>query len=108
METPAFAARKAPARRMSFTPDDLEFVFLSFEGPDQPYAQAGGLGVRVTHLTRALARHGFQTHLVFVGDPALPGGETREKRLPPPPSLVPMDQRLAPGRRLRRRDRQGP
>ena len=63
---------------MSFTPDNLEFVFLSFEGPDQPYAQAGGLGVRVTQLTRALARHGFQTHLVFVGDPALPGGETRE------------------------------
>ena len=25
---------------MSFTPHDLEFVFLSFEGPDQPYAQA--------------------------------------------------------------------
>ena len=78
MEPPAVAARKASARRMSFTPDDLEFVFLSFEGPDQPYAQAGGLGVRVTQLTRALARHGFQTHLVFVGDPALPGGETRE------------------------------
>ena len=78
MEAPAFAACKAPACRMSFTPDDLEFVFLSFEGPDQPYAQAGGLGVRVTHLTQALARNGFQTHLVFVGDPALPATEARE------------------------------
>ena len=63
---------------MSFTPDDLEFVFLSFEGPDQPYAQAGGLGVRVAQLTRALAKHGFDTHLIFVGDPSLPGTETRE------------------------------
>ena len=63
---------------MSFTPHDLEFVFLSFEGPDQPYAQAGGLGVRVAQLTRALAKHGFDTHLIFVGDPSLPGTETRE------------------------------
>ena len=64
--------------RMSFTPQDLEFVFLSFEGPDQPYSQAGGLGVRVTQLTRALARNGFDAHLIFVGDPALPATETRE------------------------------
>jgi glycosyltransferase involved in cell wall biosynthesis len=63
---------------MSFAPQDLEFVFLSFEGPDQPYSQAGGLGVRVTQLTRALARNGFDTHLIFVGDPELPGTETRE------------------------------
>ncbi len=63
---------------MSFTPQDLEFVFLSFEGPDQPYSQAGGLGVRVTQLTRALARNGFETHLIFVGDPTLPGTDERE------------------------------
>ena len=32
--------------------------------------RAGGLGVRVTELTRELAAHGFPTHLYFVGDPA--------------------------------------
>jgi len=61
-----------------FGPDNLEFVVLSFEGPDQPYSQAGGLGVRVTHLTATLARLGFVTHLFFVGDPELPGYEERE------------------------------
>ena len=63
---------------MRFTPANLEIVFLSFEGPDQPYAQAGGLGVRVAQFTRALARRGFRTHLIFVGDPDLPGVEERE------------------------------
>ncbi len=61
-----------------FTPENTEFVLLSFEGPDQPYSQAGGLGVRVTNLATALARLGFQTHLFFVGDPDLPGFEERE------------------------------
>ena len=63
---------------MRFTPDNLEIVFLSFEGPDQPYSQAGGLGVRVTQFTRALAQVGFHTHLIFVGDPDLPSYEARE------------------------------
>ncbi|MCA9874034.1 MAG: glycosyltransferase [Anaerolineales bacterium] len=54
----------------------LSFCLLSFEGPDS-YAQAGGLGVRITHLAETLARRGFQTHLLFVGDPAAPGRETR-------------------------------
>lgn len=63
---------------MRFTPDNLEIVSLAFEGPDQPYSQAGGLGVRVSQLTRALAQAGFRTHLLFVGDPNLPGYETRE------------------------------
>ncbi len=63
---------------LQFTPDNLEIVFLSFEGPDQPYAQAGGLGVRVSNFTRALARAGFATHLFFVGDPDLPDYEPRE------------------------------
>ena len=58
-------------------PSNLEFVILSFEGPDQPYSQAGGLGVRVTNLTAALAAKGFATHLFFVGDPDLPGYEER-------------------------------
>ncbi len=39
-----------------FTPENTEFVILSFEGPDQPYSQAGGLGVRVSNLSIALAR----------------------------------------------------
>lgn len=52
------------------------FAVLSFEGPDR-YAQAGGLGVRVTHLAETLARRGFVTHHVFVGDPAAPGLELR-------------------------------
>jgi len=58
-------------------PENTVFVSLSFEGPDQ-YAQAGGLGVRVAELDAALAAQGFETHLVFVGDPTLPGREERE------------------------------
>jgi glycosyltransferase involved in cell wall biosynthesis len=52
----------------ALTPDNTEFVVVSFEGPD-PYCRAGGLGVRVAELTHALATHGFDTHLYFVGDP---------------------------------------
>ncbi len=58
----------------SLNPQNTEFVVLSFEGPD-PYARAGGLGVRVMELTRALADRGFDTHLYFVGDPAAPAVE---------------------------------
>src|SRR5438067_6375405 len=61
-----------------FTPDNLEFVVLCFEGPDQPYSLAGGLGVRVAELSQALAQQGFSTHLIFVGDPSLPGREDLE------------------------------
>ena len=62
------------------TPDTLEFVVLSFEGPDQ-YAMAGGLGVRMKELTLELARQGFRTHLVFVGDPRLPPQESPSENL---------------------------
>jgi glycosyltransferase involved in cell wall biosynthesis len=62
---------------MIFTPDRTVFVVLSFEGPDL-YSQAGGLGVRVKGLSRALAKRGYDTHLYFVGDPDLPGEETLE------------------------------
>jgi glycosyltransferase involved in cell wall biosynthesis len=62
---------------MIFTPDRTVFVALSFEGPDI-YSQAGGLGVRVKGLTRALARRGYNTHFYFIGDPDLPGEETLE------------------------------
>lgn len=51
-----------------------QFHVLSFEGPD-PYARAGGLATRVEGLVGALAGLGFETHLWFVGDPALPGHE---------------------------------
>jgi glycosyltransferase involved in cell wall biosynthesis len=57
------------------TPDTLDFVLLSFEGPDQ-YAMAGGLGVRMKELALELARQGFRTHLVFIGDPSLPAEES--------------------------------
>jgi hypothetical protein len=53
------------------------FVILSFEGPDV-YSQAGGLGVRVKGLSRALAQLGYQTYLYFCGDPDLPGEEDQE------------------------------
>jgi len=62
-----------------FTPENLEFLLLSFEGPDRPYSLAGGLGVRVDELSQALAQCGFVTHLIFVGDPDLPGHEVREE-----------------------------
>jgi glycosyltransferase involved in cell wall biosynthesis len=57
-----------------FTPESLEVVMVSFEGPDQ-YSQAGGLGVRARELCRAFAALGFRTTLVFVGDPDKPGVE---------------------------------
>ncbi len=71
------ASSPADAGRRGITPATAEFVILSFEGPDQPYAQAGGLGVRVTELSQALAAAGFRTTLVFIGDPALPWIEQR-------------------------------
>jgi glycosyltransferase involved in cell wall biosynthesis len=52
------------------------FVILAFEGPD-PYARAGGLGVRVSELAQALGEAGHSVHLLFVGDPSLPGEEVR-------------------------------
>jgi glycosyltransferase involved in cell wall biosynthesis len=55
-------------------PDQVEFVLLSFEGPD-PYSLAGGLGVRITNLALSLAAQGFLTHLIFIGSPDLPGRE---------------------------------
>ncbi len=62
------------------TPETLQFVLLSFEGPDE-YAMAGGLGVRMKELALELARQGFRTHLLFVGDPDLPGREDPRENL---------------------------
>lgn len=52
----------------------MQIHLLSFEGPDG-YARAGGLASRVEGLTEALAAHGFDTHLWFVGDPRRPAHE---------------------------------
>src|SRR5262249_36918213 len=59
----------------SIEPGNTEFVLLSFEGPDA-YSGAGGLGVRVSELSRAIAARGFDTHLYFVGDPEAPPSES--------------------------------
>lgn len=52
------------------------FAIVAFEGPDR-YSRAGGLGVRVTELAEGLAGEGFETHVIFVGEPNLPAEETR-------------------------------
>jgi len=57
-------------------PNQVEFVLLSFEGPD-PYSQAGGLGVRITNIAQCLASQGYLTHLIFIGSPDLPANEVR-------------------------------
>jgi glycosyltransferase involved in cell wall biosynthesis len=57
------------------TPELLDVVMVSLEGPDQ-YSQAGGLGVRAREFCRATAALGHRTTLVFVGDPDKPAGET--------------------------------
>jgi glycosyltransferase involved in cell wall biosynthesis len=54
----------------------MQVHILSFEGPDA-YARAGGIASRVTGLAEALAAAGCETHLWFIGDPELPGHETR-------------------------------
>ena len=51
-------------------------IVLALEGPD-PYALAGGLGVRVSGLVAAMAGLGVETHLVFVGDPDAAATEVR-------------------------------
>jgi len=56
----------------------VQFHVVSFEGPDE-YSRAGGIASRVSGLTGALADSGFDTYLWFVGDPSLPGEESRGK-----------------------------
>ncbi len=58
------------------SPENTVFVSLCFEGPDV-YSTAGGLGTRVTEFTEALASLGYETHLIFVGDPNKPAVEHR-------------------------------
>jgi glycosyltransferase involved in cell wall biosynthesis len=59
------------------SPENTLFVLLCFEGPDV-YSTAGGLGTRVTELSEALAKQGYMTHLIFIGDPTKPATELRE------------------------------
>lgn len=61
-------------RRTDITTDNAIFVLLSFEGPD-PYALAGGLGVRMINISQILTHIGFPTHFFFIGDPKLKGEE---------------------------------
>jgi glycosyltransferase involved in cell wall biosynthesis len=65
-----------PRRRGGISPENTVFVSLCFEGPDV-YSMAGGLGTRVTEFTETLAQLGYETHLIFVGDPTLPNFEQR-------------------------------
>lgn len=58
----------------------IEFVVLSFEGPDL-YSLVGGLGVRVTELTRTMCEMGYSTRLFFVGDPEEPDYQVENGRL---------------------------
>ena len=67
---------ETPVRRGGITPENTVFVSLSFEGPDV-YSTAGGLGTRVTEFTESLAQLGYETHLIFVGDPTKPAIEHR-------------------------------
>src|SRR5258705_6449177 len=60
----------------TITPANAAFVLVTFEGPDS-YAQAGGLGARMTGLAGTFADTGYQTHVFFICDPALPGEESR-------------------------------
>src|SRR2546421_5425745 len=60
----------------AISPENTLFVLLCFEGPDV-YSTAGGLGIRITELSEALAAQGFTTHLIFIGDPKKPSIETR-------------------------------
>ncbi len=64
------------AHRRLGIPERTQFHFLSFEGPDA-YSRIGGLETRVSGLCEALVAAGHETHLWFVGDPALPGHEVR-------------------------------
>ncbi|HEX9038462.1 MAG TPA: hypothetical protein VF808_15880, partial [Ktedonobacterales bacterium] len=79
--TPRPVRRRDPkqAREESLhgiSPETAVFVSLCFEGPDV-YSTAGGLGTRVAEFTEALASQGYQTHLIFVGDPNKPSVEDR-------------------------------
>ncbi len=61
---------------MRISPETTEVAIVSFEGPDR-YSTVGGLATRVTDLAPALAARGYRVTHVFLGDPNLPGRESR-------------------------------
>ena len=67
--------QETQAHTSSISPTNAVFVSVCFEGPDI-YSTAGGLGTRVTELCESLAMQGYETHLIFVGDPNKPARET--------------------------------
>jgi glycosyltransferase involved in cell wall biosynthesis len=67
-----------PFEQSGGTGEQVQVHMLCLEGPDA-YSRAGGLASRVTGLTEALAEAGFDTHLWYIGDPDLPGHETRRQ-----------------------------
>ncbi len=75
---PAMPAPEVRAPRLdgAISPENTVFVSLCFEGPDV-YSTAGGLGTRVAEFTASLAEMGYDTHLIFVGDPNKPSTEDR-------------------------------
>jgi glycosyltransferase involved in cell wall biosynthesis len=73
--TANIAELRRPRSMGGISPENTVFVSLSFEGPDI-YSAAGGLGTRVTEFTESLAGLGYETHLIFVGDPTKPAVET--------------------------------
>ena len=62
------AAQKGANRSRRLSPDSVEFVLLSFEGPDL-YSLVGGLAIRMTELAQSLAELGFRVRFYFIGDP---------------------------------------
>jgi len=78
--TPNVSSRWRSRPQSALTPDNAIFIIVSFEGPDA-YSQAGGLGVRVSGLSAALAAARYETHLFFIGDPSLAGEERIGDRL---------------------------
>lgn len=77
--SPAGHDRWAPAARPQLElrlSEPVRFVTIAFEGPD-PCSHAGGLAVRVTNLTAALAASGAAVDHFFIGDPRLPPTERR-------------------------------
>ncbi len=86
-------------RNQYLSPENTIFVSLWFEGPDV-YSAAGGLGTRVTEFTESLAQSGYETHLIFVGDPTKPANELLVNGKLHLEALEPMDQQVLPQRRL--------
>lgn len=75
VEKPVVAIPQKNGKHGRLTPAQVEFIVLSFEGPDL-YSLIGGLGVRATELATTLAELGFRVRLYFIGDPTMPYTES--------------------------------